>query len=121
MQRIGQIYGRSNIEGVKMKEYILFSDDELEELKTGGEVSSETKNGDKIYFMGKKHFDAKFLRVTDEQWQEAIKYLNMLIVEYASIGWAGSFGLNGVLVPLKKRYEGGERTQELYDAIMKCE
>ena len=45
----------------------------------------------------------------------------MLIVEYASIGWAGSLGLNGVLVQLKKRYEDGERTQELYDAIMDCE
>lgn len=60
-------------------------------------------------------------QITDEQWKEAIHYLNMVIVEYASIGWAGQFGLNGVLVPLKKRFDKGERTRELYDAIMKVE
>lgn len=59
--------------------------------------------------------------ITKEEWDKAIEYLNMLIVEYASIGWAGQFGLNGVLVPLKKRYDGGERTSALYDEIMQAE
>lgn len=59
--------------------------------------------------------------ISAEQWDEAIKILDRWIVEYASIGFAGSFALNGVLVPLKQRYERGERTQELYDEIMAVE
>ena len=59
--------------------------------------------------------------VSAEEWDRALKYLNMLIVEYASIGWTGRFALDGVLVPLKKRYESGERTRKLYDEIMECE
>lgn len=59
--------------------------------------------------------------VSDEEWDKAIDYLNMLIVEYASIGFAGRFGLDVVLIPLKKRYESGERSKALYDAIMECE
>ena len=59
--------------------------------------------------------------VSDEEWDKAIEYLKMLIVEYASIGFAGRFGLDGVLIPLKKRYENGERSKALYDAIMECE
>lgn len=61
------------------------------------------------------------ISITDEQWNEAIEHLNTYILEYASIGWAGQFGLNGVLAPLKKRYESGERTRELYDAMMRVE
>ena len=59
--------------------------------------------------------------VSEADWTKAIRHLEMLIVEYASIGWAGRFGLDGVLVPLRKRYESGERTRELYDAIMETE
>lgn len=59
--------------------------------------------------------------ISDEEWDKAKKYLEMLIVEYASIGFAGTFGLNGVLVPLRKRFEAGERTKALYDEIMRCE
>ena len=59
--------------------------------------------------------------ITDEQWNQAIEHLNTYIIEYASIGWPGQFGLHGVLVPLKKRFEKGERTRELYDAIMAVE
>ena len=59
--------------------------------------------------------------ITAEQWEKAIAHLNTYIVEYASIGWPGQFALHGVLVPLKKRFESGERTRELYDAIMKVE
>ena len=59
--------------------------------------------------------------ISEEEWDKAKRYLEMLIVEYASIGFAGSFGLNGVLVPLRKRFEAGERTKALYDEIMECE
>ena len=95
-----------------MKEYILLTDDEIENIKAGGEVSGETKSGVKVYIMSKNHY---------EKWEKAITYLNLLIGTYASLGWQGSFGLNLTLLPLYKRYEGGERTPELYDAIMKCE
>lgn len=95
-----------------MKEYILFTDGELENLKAGGEVSCKTKSGDKLCFMSKNHY---------EKWEKAISYLNLLIGMYASLGWQGSFGLNLTLLPLYKRYENGERTDELYDAIMRCE
>lgn len=59
--------------------------------------------------------------VSDEEWDKALKYLDMLIVDYASIGFAGRFVLNGVLIPLKKRYDSGERTRKLYDEIMERE
>lgn len=54
-------------------------------------------------------------------WQEAENYLNMLIAEYVAIGPAGSFGLRLTLLPLKKRFDSGERTEELYNEIMECE
>lgn len=66
-------------------------------------------------------FGMKNTPVTPEEWAKAIDYLNTLIIEYASIGMAGRFGLDGVLIPLRKRYESGERTRELYEAIMECE
>jgi hypothetical protein len=59
--------------------------------------------------------------ITEEQWGEAIEHLNTYIIEYANIGWAGQAGLYGVLVPLKKRFENGERTRKLYDEIMSVE
>ena len=59
--------------------------------------------------------------VTDEDWEQAIKYLDSLILLYSGIGPAGMFGLAGVLTPLKTRYENGERTLELYKEIMQCE
>ena len=54
-------------------------------------------------------------------WDEAEKYLNFLIKEYESIGMAGSFALTLTLYPLKKRFDSGERTKELYCEIMECE
>ena len=52
-------------------------------------------------------------------WEKAINYLNTLIDAYSSIGWCGLFGL-GTLTELKRRYENGERTEELYKEIMEC-
>lgn len=59
--------------------------------------------------------------ITDEQWEKAYTYLKEIIVRYSEIGWAGRFALDGVLLPLKKRYDNGERTTELYNDIMACE
>lgn len=57
----------------------------------------------------------------DLDWDKAIDHLNMLIDMYGSIGASGIFGLTVVLLPLKRRYVDGERTQTLYDEIMECE
>ena len=54
-------------------------------------------------------------------WERASKYLDEMIEAYRDIGWAGVFGLNLVLLPLKRRLELGERTEELYERIMECE
>lgn len=54
-------------------------------------------------------------------WAEAEKYLVDLMGSYMAIGAAGFPGLTGFLMPLKARLEAGERTRELYDAIMACE
>lgn len=61
------------------------------------------------------------VNISDELWKEAVNYLNSMIAEYSFIGPVGMFGLQGVLFPLKKRYDNGERTIELYNAIMACE
>ena len=53
-------------------------------------------------------------------WARAEAWLNELIAAYVSLGWAGSFGLHLTLLPLKRRLDAGERTQDLYDAIMRC-
>ena len=59
--------------------------------------------------------------ITDEAWVKAYAYLKDCIVAYTEIGWTGRFALDGILLPLKKRYDNGERTKELYNEIMACE
>lgn len=54
-------------------------------------------------------------------WEKAEKHLNYIIGEYEAIGTAGWFGLNLTLLPLKRRLDFGERSEELYTAIMACE
>lgn len=58
---------------------------------------------------------------SEEEWGDAIAYLNNLIVEYVMLGATGQYALQAVLVPMKKRYDEGERTLELYEDIMNCE
>ena len=102
------------------KKYILFAEEELDDLRNGREVSIHEENGNTLCFMSKKRYDSLNC-ISEKDWKKAVDHLNMLIVEYASIGFAGTFGLNVVLVPLKKRYDSGERSRELYDEIMSCE
>lgn len=54
-------------------------------------------------------------------WMQAEKHLKMVIGWYEEIGPAGMPGLMITLYPLRRRLEAGDRTQELYDAIMACE
>lgn len=51
-------------------------------------------------------------------WKEAENHLYEMEKAYKSIGFAGTFGLSLTINPLIKRFEEGERTQELHDAIM---
>lgn len=53
-------------------------------------------------------------------WKRAEMQLYTLIAEYADLGYTGLFGLYITLLPLKRRFDAGERTQELYDEIMQC-
>lgn len=54
-------------------------------------------------------------------WDKAYKNLLEYIARYAEIGRDGLMGLNIGLLPLYKRYQRGERTQELYDEMMEVQ
>lgn len=53
-------------------------------------------------------------------WIEARHHLDGLIMDYSRIGPAGQYMLS-ILYALRRRYEQGERTDELYNDIMECE
>lgn len=57
----------------------------------------------------------------EADWEKAFNYLNMMIAEYVLTGAAGWMGLQLGLVPLRHRYDKGERTPDLYDSIMAIE
>ena len=54
----------------------------------------------------------------EEDWQTAYDHLNKVIKEYTCNEF-GKTVVNFVLTPLKRRYDNGERTKELYNAIMR--
>ena len=58
-------------------------------------------------------------KANDADWLVAYDHLNMVIAEYMSIGKPGAIVIREVLTPLKRRYDMGERTKELYNAIMR--
>lgn len=58
--------------------------------------------------------------ISEESWKEAINYLNALIAEYVVVP-TGVIALRGILLPMKKRYDSGERSIELYNEIMASE
>lgn len=99
--------------------YIFLTKEDLEILIGGGEVSCDMKDGSTVYIAPEPQKEEKPL--TDSDWDSAIQYLNTFIAEYASIGPMGQFALYGVLIPLKKRYDSGERTPELYKEMMEVE
>jgi hypothetical protein len=51
-------------------------------------------------------------------WEKAEEYLKTCESAYAEIGSAGMFALNFVIMPLRNRFNGGERTGGLFDEIM---
>lgn len=58
------------------------------------------------------------LEPNEEDWLTAYDHLNNVIKAYACNEF-GKIVLNFVLTPLKRRYDNGERTKELYNAIMR--
>lgn len=55
----------------------------------------------------------------ESDWEVAYDHLNMVIAEYTHGTKFGATVINMVLLPLKRRYDMGERTKELYNAIMR--
>lgn len=55
--------------------------------------------------------------LTEADWLYARSHLDMVMAEHTSIGTAGVAAVYIKLLPLKSRYDSGERTRELYDAI----
>ena len=102
-----------------MRNYIILSEDDIKNLKKGNKVACRI-NDNTVFIMSEETFKIEN-SITNGQWKKAIQHLDNLIVMYATIGVPGNFGLYGILIPLKRRYETGERTKELYDAIMACE
>ena len=59
--------------------------------------------------------------LNEADWLYAYDHLNMVIAEYTALGTAGLAALYMKLLPMKRRYDAGIRTQELYDEIVSCE
>jgi len=57
---------------------------------------------------------------SEEAWNEARDYLDVMIDEYTKIP-TGGLALIAVLFPLRKRFEMGERTLDLYQKMMGVE
>lgn len=56
--------------------------------------------------------------LTNEDWQKATEHLYLMIGIYSSYTWPGASSLSMGLNTLKRRLLSGERSVELYDAIM---
>lgn len=63
-------------------------------------------------------YAAKPKEITDMEWLTAYDHLNMVIAEYTNDGLSGLRTLYEKLLPMKRRYDAGIRTKELYDEIM---
>lgn len=56
--------------------------------------------------------------LTNEDWRKATAHLYLMIGIYSSYTWPGASSLSMGLNTLKRRLLSGERSVELYDAIM---
>jgi hypothetical protein len=60
--------------------------------------------------------------ITETDWTFAYDHLNFVIADWVrTFGTLGTPWVQNVLLPLKKRYDLGERTPELYKRIMERE
>ena len=99
-----------------MKNYILFSKDELVRLTQGEEIIHKLKDGEIVYFALNETREAN--TVSEGDWMAAYDHLNHVIAEYMAMRINGAIVLQKVLMPLKRRYDMGERSKSLYDHIM---
>lgn len=58
--------------------------------------------------------------ITMEQWKEAANHLNEMIKSYFEMESVARIRLEYILIPLRERFNSGERTEELYEQIMAC-
>ena len=64
--------------------------------------------------------DFKTLCITEDKWEKVYKKVSDLLLLYLSFGSAGYFGVM-TLNRLLERYRLGERTIELYEAMLETE
>jgi hypothetical protein len=58
------------------------------------------------------------IRIKEEAWVHAQNHLFDAIVSCVECGYDSNVTIT--LIPLKKRYDAGERTYELYEKMMEC-
>jgi len=63
-------------------------------------------------------FIMKKLEELTNDFSKALKYLEECEKNYTEIGKAGVFALSMFIMPLRDRYNSGERSKALYDEIM---
>lgn len=60
------------------------------------------------------------MAITKEDWEKAVDWVRKLLEEYQDLGIAGLFG-SWILQSYIKRYESGERTEDLYESMATAE
>lgn len=56
------------------------------------------------------------MNITQEKWDKAVEWVNKLLEEYQNLGIIGMFGTM-VLRSYIRRYEAGERSEDLYESM----
>lgn len=51
-------------------------------------------------------------------WEKARRVLHEKMMDYAALGISGYVAIQTLVLPLKRRYDRGERTEALYKEIM---
>lgn len=103
---------------------MLFTDNDLDAMKNGKEIKHDV-NGEVTYYMSDKQFKLKYDGPSETDWLEAKilihdTFMRQFLLKYPLDPWTGDEIDKLILLrSLKKRYENGERSKELYDAIMK--
>jgi len=57
--------------------------------------------------------------LTNLDWGRARSMMHDKMMEYAAHGMMGHISIECRILPLKRRYDRGERSERLYDEIMK--
>lgn len=58
----------------------------------------------------------EYKNITQEKWDKAVEWVNKLLEEYQNLGIIGMFGTM-VLRSYIRRYEAGERSEDLYESM----